>query len=71
MAYINALDKHETLNALPGHGSVESVQACSNTVWGEVSHGHVRVYLCVCACIRGFYALVCAPLHGRIAMAGG
>ncbi|KAF5835664.1 hypothetical protein DUNSADRAFT_7024 [Dunaliella salina] len=36
IAYINALDKHQTFNALPGHESVDAVQACTNTVWGEV-----------------------------------
>jgi len=36
IAYINTLDKHETFNALPGHESVDALQACTNTVWGEV-----------------------------------
>mmetsp|Transcript_31025 Transcript_31025/g.68839 ORF Transcript_31025/g.68839 Transcript_31025/m.68839 type:complete len:672 (-) Transcript_31025:511-2526(-) len=36
VAFCDALDKREELPALPGHETVESVQACMDTVWGEV-----------------------------------
>lgn len=36
VAFCDALDRREAYPALPGYESVESVQACLNSVWGEV-----------------------------------
>lgn len=36
VAFCDALDRRDQYPALPGHESVEAVQACMDTVWGEV-----------------------------------
>ena len=38
-AFCDALDRRPELPALPGHESSEAVQACMDTLWGEVHAG--------------------------------
>lgn len=36
VAFVDVLDRHEVYNQLPGPETADSVQACMDTVWGEV-----------------------------------